>query len=80
MGQWQEGVDLQSVHRLSLGLETRTLQRLYSGGGEPPEFRPHHWFSLHTAARSFDFGVRDCGDGNATLLLWVITPQQLSYT
>ena len=77
----KKGVELQTVLRVSVGLETRTLQKLYSGGGEPPEFRPYHWFSLHTAGRSFDFGVRDCGDDNALLLLWVLTPPpQLPYT
>ena len=35
---------------------------------------------MHTAGRSFDFGVRDCGDDNETLVLWVLTLQQLLYT
>ena len=66
--------------RVSVGLETRTLQKLYTGGGEPPNLRPYHWFSLHTASRSFDFGVKDCGaDESETLVLWVFTLQQLLF-
>ena len=72
----KKGIDLTSVLRVSVGLETRTLQKLYAAGGEPAEFRPYHWFSLHTAGRSFDFGVKDCADDNATLLLWVLTLQR----
>ena len=88
---WDEGrksVDLSQVMRISIGIETRTLQRLYSssssrlsGGGIPDDVSSHHWFSLHTSSRSFDFGATqqnaEFGDENETVVLWVLTLQQL---
>jgi len=68
------------VLRVSVGLETKTLQKLYAAGGAPAEVpRPYHWFSLHTSSRSFDFGVSAaCGaEVSETLVLWVHTLQQL---
>ncbi len=75
---WDEGkkrVDLASVLRVSVGLETSTLKRLYTGS-TAIDVRPYHWFSLHTPSRSYDFGAKD-GDENETLLLWVLTLQQI---
>lgn len=73
----KKALDLNQVMRISVGLETKTLQKLYTGA-EPPPYRPYHWFSLHTAGRSYDFGVAGCGaDESETLLLWVLTLQQL---
>ena len=65
--------------RVSVGLESRTLQKLYgSSAGADMDVRPYHWFSLHTASRSYDFGAnRECGDENETLMLWVLTLEQL---
>jgi len=37
----------------------------------------YHWFSLHTAARSYDFGAMDCGDSSEMVVLWVLTLQEL---
>ena len=66
------------MQRISVGLETRTLQRLYSGPSMPNDVRPHHWFSLHTATRSFDFGaVPESGDENEAVVLWVLTLQDI---
>lgn len=74
----KKGVELAQVVRVSVGLETKTLQKLYSSSSSPSEIRPYHWFSLHTAARSFDFGLKDCGaDESETLVLWVLTLQEL---
>jgi len=87
---WDEGkksIDLSLVMRISVGIETRTLQRLYSNSGSsrlsssgvpPEEVSSHHWFSLHTSSRSFDFGATSQqGDENETVVLWVLTLQQL---
>ena len=80
---WDDGkksVDLTQVIRVSVGLETRTLQKLYSGSNMPTEVSSYHWFSLHTQTRSFDFGAtRENGgvDENDTVVLWVLTLQQL---
>ena len=78
--------------RISVGLATRTLQRLYSspsrhstsGSDGPDDVSSHHWFSLHTSTRSFDFGATPEGSGsgreaneNETVVLWVLTLQQL---
>lgn len=74
----KKGLELAQVLRLSVGLETRSLQKLYSTSGNAADVRPYHWVSLHTAARSFDFGLKDCGaDENETLVLWVMTLQEL---
>ena len=78
---WDDGkkvVDLNQVMRISIGLETPTLKKLYSLPGRVDEVAPHHWFSLHTQSRSFDFGAtRDSGDENEAVVLWVLTLQQL---
>lgn len=49
---------------MSVGLETKSLQKLYGSGGM--DLPPYNWFSLHTAARSYDFGVRE-GDAAETV-------------
>ena len=70
--------EISAVLRISVGLESRTLQRLYgSGAAADSEIVAYHWFSFHTASRSYDFGAKDCGDESKTLLLWVFTVQQL---
>jgi len=78
---WDSGkklLDLSTVLRVSVGLESRTLQKLYSSSaGAEAELAPYHWFSLHTATRSFDFGVKEAGYENEWLLRWVLTLQQL---
>ena len=81
---WDDGkksVDLSAVLRISVGLETRTLQRLYGGQNPPEDVSSHHWFSLHTAQRSFDFGAKREraieSDENETVVLWVVTLQRL---
>jgi len=83
---WDEGkksVDLATVQRVTVGLETRTLQRLYSGSTSPQDVSAFHWFSLHTSSRSFDFGATNqaggdlFGDENKTVVLWVLTMQDL---
>ena len=89
---WDDGkksVELAQVMRISIGHETLTLKRLYaspggrlsSGGSSavPDAVSSYHWFSLHTASRSFDFGAsKECGsDENETVVLWVLTLQQL---
>jgi len=88
---WDDGkksIDLSQVMRVSIGHETLTLKRLYTNSGSSrmsssdraglEEVASYHWFSLHTASRSFDFGAtKDCGDENETVVLWVLTLQQL---
>lgn len=78
---WDDGkksVDLSHVVRISVGLETRTLQRLYSGPSGPDDVSSHHWFSLHTNTRSYDFGaVAESGDENEAVVLWVMTLQDI---
>ena len=80
---WDSGkkqLDLAQVLRVSIGLESRTLQKLYSpsGSGAELDIQPHHWFSLHTATRSFDFGAKDDNQNeNELILLWVFTLQQI---
>ena len=84
---WDDGkksVDLSQVVRVSIGLETRTLQRLYSGAsGASTDVAPFHWFSLHTQTRSFDFGAASTeasGDPNETIVAWVLTLQHMVVT
>ena len=79
---WDDGkksVELSHVTRVSIGLETRTLQRLYSGNAIPTDVSSFHWFSLHTSSRSFDFGAtKESGpDENEAIVLWVLTLQHL---
>lgn len=68
---------LSQVVRVSIGLETKPLQKLYHSSAAP-DVAPTSWFSLHTAARSYDFGARD-GDTAETVILWVLTLQQLVF-
>mmetsp|Transcript_36062 Transcript_36062/g.84222 ORF Transcript_36062/g.84222 Transcript_36062/m.84222 type:complete len:635 (+) Transcript_36062:226-2130(+) len=74
---WDNGkrkVDLSQVLRISLGLESRTLQKI---GASLTDMPSYHWFSLHTASRSYDFGAKDCGDENEMVVLWVLTLEEL---
>ena len=77
----KKGVDLASVQRISVGLETKSLQKLYlsvKGAEIAAELPPYHWFSLHTASRSYDFGCKEeAGDASEALVLWVLTLQEL---
>ena len=85
---WDDGkksVNLEFVNRVSIGLETKTLQRLYSGSQMPTEVSSHHWFSLHTTTRTFDFGATEASGQpggndrveNEAIVLWVLTLQHL---
>ena len=56
-------------------------QKLYfsdKGAEIAAEMPPYHWFSLHTASRSYDFGCKEeAGDAAEALVLWVLTLQEL---
>jgi len=57
---WESGkktVTLSEVVRISVGLETKGLQKLYSSGAM--DIPTYNWFSLHTNTRSYDFGAKE---------------------